>query len=241
MRMNDHGLTVVELLISITFLMVVLGGIYTVFVSANKAFLAQNTLVEMQADTRAAMEFMVRELRLAYGTVTISTTVTANDTISFDRVEETGYSSGGNSSATLNDSRKAWQADEFAPVSTSAYTVRIIAGTGVGQARTIQSNTATQLTVSAAWGTIPDATSLYLITRQKAFTRTSTADNVLRYRIGAGGANQPLAENISAHSFTQPDANTITIALTGRTRALDPRSGEYRHYTITETVRRRNT
>jgi hypothetical protein len=41
--------------------------------------------------------------------------------------------------------------------------VCIIAGTGEGQERIIQSNTGTQLTVSSAWSTQPDATSVYLI------------------------------------------------------------------------------
>jgi hypothetical protein len=41
--------------------------------------------------------------------------------------------------------------------------VRILSGTGIGQERIIQSNTGTQLTVSSAWSTQPDATSVYLI------------------------------------------------------------------------------
>jgi len=41
--------------------------------------------------------------------------------------------------------------------------VRIVAGTGAGQFRVINSNTSTQLTVSAAWSVTPDATSQYVI------------------------------------------------------------------------------
>ncbi len=40
-------------------------------------------------------------------------------------------------------------------------TVLIVSGTGAGQLRTIASNSAHQLTVTAAWTTIPDATSVY--------------------------------------------------------------------------------
>ena len=87
---------------------------------------------------------------------------------------------------------------------TSTFTVRIISGTGTGQVRTISNNSSTQLTLSQAWGTIPDTTSVYVITSNKGFTRTSASDNVLRYRIGATGANNPLAENITSHSFSQP-------------------------------------
>jgi len=60
--------------------------------------------------------------------------------------------------ATLDDSGQAWGTNQYARC-----TVIIFGGTGVNQVRTISSNTATQLTVSAAWTTQPDATSTYLI------------------------------------------------------------------------------
>ena len=41
--------------------------------------------------------------------------------------------------------------------------LRIIAGTGAGQSRRITANTATSLTVSDAWDTMPDSTSRYII------------------------------------------------------------------------------
>jgi Tfp pilus assembly protein PilW len=147
---------------------------YNAFVSSSQRLVLQNELVEMQTDARAAMHFMVQELRLAFGTPSITTTVTTNDTITFDRLEDAGYSSGGNTFTTLHDTRKAWSASSF----TTSYTVRIIAGTGAGQARSISANTSNQLTVSSAWGTPPDNSSFYVITRQKAFTRTSASDNL---------------------------------------------------------------
>ena len=58
---------------------------------------------------------------------------------------------------TLTDAGKAWPVNGWAN-----YQVRITAGTGKGQIRTITSNTATALTV-AAWTTTPDATSVYRI------------------------------------------------------------------------------
>jgi Tfp pilus assembly protein PilW len=164
---------------------VVLMGIYDLVISSTRFYLSQNAIVEMQTDGRAAMDFMVRELRLAFGNSIISTTVTTNDTISFDRVEDTGYSSGGNSASTFNDTRKSWQASAFALSTSASYVVRIIAGTGTGQVRTISNNSDTQLTISQAWGAIPDTTSVYLITINKGFTRISASDNILRCRIGA--------------------------------------------------------
>jgi prepilin-type N-terminal cleavage/methylation domain-containing protein len=237
---SEKGFTVVELLIAMAIAGIVMGGLYSLTISSSRFYLAQNGIIGMQADARAAMEFMARELRLTYGTPTLSTSVTTNDTISFNHVEDSGYSSGGNTSTVLKDTRKAWQASAFAPSATSAYTVTITTGTGVGQARTITDNTATQLTVSSAWTTTPDTSSLYVITTNHRFTRTSATDNVLRYRIGATGNNDPLAENITSLSFALPTPTTTTISLTARTKSVDPATNQYRYYTLTETVRKRN-
>jgi hypothetical protein len=59
---------------------------------------------------------------------------------------------------TLTNSAKTWGTNMWAN-----YQVRIKSGTGAGQIRTIASNTGTVLTVSAAWTTNPDATSVYAI------------------------------------------------------------------------------
>jgi prepilin-type N-terminal cleavage/methylation domain-containing protein len=240
MLLSDKGYTVIELLIALAIVGIVMTGIYDLAVSSSQIYLAQNAIVEMQADGRAAMDFLARELRLAFDNPTISTTNTTNDTISFNQVEDAGYSSGGNSATTLNDLRKSWHSSVFATSNTSPYTVRIIRGTGTGQVRTIGDNSSTQFTISQTWGIIPDSTSAYVITNNKGFTRSLNSDNVLRYRIGAAGDNNPLAENITSQSFSQPNPNTIRITLTARTRGLDPNIKQYRYYTLTEDVTIRN-
>ena len=232
---SEQGFTVNELLVAVAKFSVVLAEAYNAFLSSSQRLMLQNELVEMQTDARAAMNFMVQELRLAFGTPSITTTMTTNDTITFDRLEDAGYSSGGNTITTLHDTRKTWSASNF----TTSYTVRIISGTGAGQTRSISANTSTQLTVSSAWETPPDSSSFYVITRKKAFTRTSTSDNVLRYTAG-GSVNQPLANLITSHTFSQPDANTISITLTAQTRNIDPNTQQKRQYTLNETVLRRN-
>jgi len=232
---SEQGFTVTELLVAMAIFSVVLAEAYSAFLSSSQRLVLQNELVEMQTDARAAMNFMVQELRLAFGTPSITTTVTTNDTIIFDRLEDAGYSSGGNTITTLHDTRKTWSASSFI----TSYTVRIISGTGAGQARSISANTSTQLTVSSAWATPPDSSSFYVITRKKAFTRTSTSDNVLRYTAG-GSVNQPLANLITSHTFSQPDANMISITLTAQTGNSDPKTQQKRQYTLTETVLRRN-
>ncbi len=232
---SEQGFTVNELLVAVAIFSVVLAEAYSAFLSSSQRLVLQNELVEMQTDARAAMNFMVQELRLAFGTPSITTTVITNDTITFDRLEDAGYSSGGNTITTLHDTRKTWSTSSFI----TSYTLRIISGTGAGQAHSISANTSTQLTVSSAWETPPDSSSFYVITRKKAFTRTSTSDNVLRYTAG-GSVNQPLANLITSHTFSQPAANMISITLTAQTRNSDPKTQQKRQYTLTETVLRRN-
>ncbi|MFA7171216.1 MAG: LamG domain-containing protein [Candidatus Paceibacterota bacterium] len=62
-------------------------------------------------------------------------------------------------STTLTDIEKTWTTDEW-----KGEAIEITAGTGLGQTRTIASNTASAITVSSVWVTTPDATSVYSIT-----------------------------------------------------------------------------
>lgn len=59
---------------------------------------------------------------------------------------------------TLTEGGQAWGTNQWAKCR-----VVILQGTGIGQVRTVSSNTATALTVSAAWTVNPDATSIFLI------------------------------------------------------------------------------
>ncbi len=58
----------------------------------------------------------------------------------------------------LDDTAKSWPDNAFADL-----IVEITGGTGVGQIRKIASNTATRITVTPDWVTVPDATSTYRI------------------------------------------------------------------------------
>lgn len=61
-------------------------------------------------------------------------------------------------STTITDSTKAWAVNRW-----TNYSVRILAGTGVGQIKPIASNTATALTIVGTWATNPDNTSVFAI------------------------------------------------------------------------------
>ena len=60
--------------------------------------------------------------------------------------------------STLTNSSKTWTVNQWANSQ-----IRITVGTGIGQIRSIVSNTATVITTSAPWTTAPDATSQYVI------------------------------------------------------------------------------
>ena len=86
---------------------IILASAFDLYVSSAKNSLGQTDVIDMQVQVQASMNLMVSELRLMYGLPTISNTVSANDTISFSRVEDSGLSSGGNSASRLNDSNKS--------------------------------------------------------------------------------------------------------------------------------------
>lgn len=77
--------------------------------------------------------------------------------------EESGTSTGSNTTSTINDTGKSWVVNEYQGDTDYAYCVEITGGTGVGQRRLITANTATALTVAYVWDVTPDATSTYAI------------------------------------------------------------------------------
>lgn len=93
----------------------------------------------------------------------------------------TGTATAG-AASTLTNSAKNWTVNQW-----SNYQVRITAGTGAGQIRTIASNTATALTVGTAWTTAPDATSVYAIEGNDDFVyyTGSSITGLIRYSISA--------------------------------------------------------
>lgn len=236
---SDTGYSLTETMISTALTGIVMIGAFDLHISTSNSILAQTNAVQMQAEVKAAMDYMVREMRLMSGLPTLSTSLTADDTISFTRVEGSGYSSGGNTVSTLWDTSKSWTPGAFAPTSSGAYSVMVLLGSGVGETHPLKGNTASTLTLADTdtWTTIPDTSSLYLIVRTKTFTLNP--DSTLRYQIESGPRNL-LASNITALSFSQPDPMSVGITMTVRSETIDPRIGNYLYYTLTDTVRRRN-
>lgn len=107
----------------------------------------------------------------------------------------TGTASAGGAT-TLTDSTKTWTVNQWANMQ-----VRILSGTGAGQSRVVNSNTATELTVSAAWGTNPDATSVYVLEGVDDWIFVAGNNAVTLYRYAINGT-AGLAANAQATGDT---------------------------------------
>ena len=79
--------------------------------------------------------------------------------------------------SSLTNSGKAWLTNQWAN-----YQIRITAGTGVGQIRTVASNTNQVVTVSTAWTVSPDATSAYRFEGNEDFMYLLGNNAVTMYR-----------------------------------------------------------
>ena len=82
---------------------------------------------------------------------------------------------------TLTDATRSWTANQWA-----GYQLRILAGTGAGQTRTISSNTTNALTVSAAWAPTPNATSIYGIVAADTVSAVEVAGEYVQGNLGPG-------------------------------------------------------
>jgi hypothetical protein len=136
----------------------------------------------------------------------------------------TGTATAG-ASTTLTNSAKSWTTNQWAN-----YQIRISAGTGAGQIRTVASNTGTVITVSSAWTTTPDATSQYSLEGNDDFIYAlgNNAVTMYRYSISAntwstlspgvarGGAPGLAASGSWIHSVSASDWNNESAILNGR-------------------------
>ncbi len=62
---NRKGITLIELLVALIVLGLTIAGIYRLFIAQTKAYTIQDQVVEVQQGIRAAMEILLRDLRMA--------------------------------------------------------------------------------------------------------------------------------------------------------------------------------
>jgi RHS repeat-associated protein len=142
----------------------------------------------------------------------LTETVAADDTdssLSNNSKIPTGTSTDANTSTTLNDTTQAWMPNQW-----KGRTVVIVSGTGANQPpRTITGNTATQLTVSPAWTTVPDATSVYTIQGDRT-----------RYVYDGFDRRTSMVDSVGNQTVTQydPAGNVIRTSSFGLTGGASP-------------------
>ena len=64
-RLGHSGFTLIELLITVAISGIIMTGVYTAFKSQNDSYQAQDQVVEMQQNIRAALELLTQEIRTA--------------------------------------------------------------------------------------------------------------------------------------------------------------------------------
>lgn len=93
----------------------------------------------------------------------------------------TGTATAGGAS-TIDRSTANWAANQW-----TNFQIRLTGGTGAGQIRTVASNTATQITVSSAWTTQPDATTTFSVEGNDDFLYLLGNNAVAMYRYSISG------------------------------------------------------
>ena len=91
-KSNRKGFTLIELLVAMAISGIVAGAIFTAFQSQQKSYLIQDQVTEMQQNLRAAMDIMVREIRMAgydpHGDSGAGITAAAEKTFTFTLVAD---------------------------------------------------------------------------------------------------------------------------------------------------------
>jgi type IV pilus assembly protein PilW len=81
---DKKGVTLIELLVVLVISVIVIGGVYKVFIAQTRAYTVQDQVAEVQQDVRGAMEIMVRDIRMAgFQTNTFGNAAKTNNPIVF--------------------------------------------------------------------------------------------------------------------------------------------------------------
>lgn len=65
LSVNTDAFTLVEILVAMAMVGMIIGGIYTVFISTNRSYHTQDRVADAQQRVRVGVDFMVRDIRLA--------------------------------------------------------------------------------------------------------------------------------------------------------------------------------
>src|SRR6266550_6622163 len=140
-------------------------------------------------------------LPLTSGMLSQSGLTTFNAAACVDGVtDDNGSAHGTQTSTTLKDTAKIWLVNTW-----TGSTVTILSGLGSGQTRTVSSNTVDTLTISVAWTTTPDTTSVYSIAGRLAWSTGSASVGAwLQIDLGATPASVQMIRLSPPLSFGSP-------------------------------------
>jgi prepilin-type N-terminal cleavage/methylation domain-containing protein len=264
----EDGFTLTELLVTMAITGMIMGAIVSTFITQRQSYHRQEQVVAMIQNVRAAMDMMVREVRMAgYGVPTSHLSawidwvtgftskpyyiVPGGDPLPdvltiascFDAAKLSVAANQGDTTLTLALSASEVSRKFNTTTKKVVYIGRNESGvvTGIsGRILTIDTDPLTPGLQGLRWS-YPVDTPVELL---KVVTY-SISNNTLRRNENTGGGAQPLAENIEVLRVTASD-NSLTLTLTGRTtnpdvRYTHPTKGDsYRRIVLSSRVKLRN-
>jgi len=262
---NKNGVTLIELLIALVISSLLITAIYRTFVGQQKTYAVQEQVVDMQQNARAAINKMMREIRMAgfgglervltsggvNGFTQIITPETNGITIvgGFEQIKRTDGTPIVIATASGNQITLNYATDEF-----DGAAHRFISIGGL-ESNTVQSRSVKTLTLDQPISfNHPPGTPIFKIQAITYIVGQSGGKPALLRNENTGGGNQPLADNIENIQFEYFDSNgslttdpanirMIRVTVTAKTDRLDPdfKSGDgYRRRTIASNIYVRN-
>ena len=246
---NEHGFSIVELVISLAITLMLLGVAIRMFNVQQDAYNSQEQVTDLHQNIRTSMDALSREVRMAgcmvVGTSTIKTHGTSTITFLGDVDGDIVTNLATNAGAGTTTIFVSLTPDSDYDIASTDY-IYISDG---NHSEVVPANSSASHLVGEPDPIYLSTGLLYSYTAGSATVRTveritfSLDTNNLRIDRNS----QPLAENIEAMSFTYGTntgtgaTNTVTIAITGRTANIDPNYGDnYRRGTLTSTIKLRN-
>lgn len=166
-KFSEKSFTLAEVIIVIAIFCLLITSIYSIYLLNQKAYFAGESAAEIIQNGRVILERMIREIRQAKKIISIIPEEKADalDEIEFQDGHDLfashfGNSQGGDFSSIILSS-SAENTDNYYK---DLY-VRIISGTGIGQAKKIYEYTGYNKTavIEGFWDTVPDVSSVYKI------------------------------------------------------------------------------
>jgi len=248
--MNKRGVTLIELLIALIISAILVAGIYRVFISTQRSYTVQDQVAEMQQNVRAAINKMMREIRMVpfgrivslnngtfassilpvNGFADVLTTNPDNITIvgGFEQIR----TAAGNPitvvsftlsppTITLSNATNEFNGSAHGYLSIGGEESFIVQNQPVGNTNILTLDRAPSNPVG------------HFVFKIQAVSYSVDNNRVLRRNGNTGGGNQPLADNIEslqfqyfnasgAQTLIPNSATSIQVTITARTKDPDP-------------------